>query len=134
MNLVRWMILTLFFGLAGCGGTSPASLVPNQPPSDLIPCTTCTHNKIASHAIVFTGMDAATKDALALAASASHAGMIRMDMTWATLQPSATEEYDWRWADESIQAAKKNNLEILALITETPIWASSNSSSPDARF
>lgn len=130
---MRWFLVLLFFGVAACG-PSPQSLTTSAPPETFTPCTDCSNRRIASHGIIFPGMDFATKDSLAAAASASHAGMIRMDLTWAVAQPSPPPApYDWRLIDESVRAAKKNHLEILALIAETPAWASSNPSSPAAR-
>ena len=118
------MTVILLLGLGGCGGSSGTTSVP----------VTSAKNRINSHAIVFTEMAEATKDALTEAASTSHSGMIRMDLTWASLQPSAPPApYDWHWADESIRSAKKNNLGILALIAETPAWASSHPNDPSFR-
>jgi GH35 family endo-1,4-beta-xylanase len=136
MTFKKLMIAIIFLGLSACGNSEENSV--GAPPQGrleaLSNCNRCP-NRITSHGIVFTEMDPSTKDFLAAAASDSHTGIIRMDLTWASLQPSAPPSaYDWHWADESIQAARKNNLEILVLIAETPAWASSNPISPNARF
>lgn len=129
----RILFFLLFFSLAGCG-PAPQSNFSQPPPDSFTPCTDCANRRIASHGIIFTGMDPATKDFLASAASASHAGMIRMDLTWSAVQPSPPPApYDWSEVDASVQAAKKNNLDILALVAETPTWASSNPGHPSAR-
>lgn len=128
MNIVRLMIVMIFLGLAACGGGSDVT------PLATAPGTPAAKSRIASHGIIFTGMPEATKDVLTGAASASHAGMIRMDLAWTSVQPSAPPvPYDWQWVDASVRSARKNNLEILALIQETPTWASSNPTHPAAR-
>ena len=145
-SVMKSMVLTAFFGLAACGGGSESMITPPAPVATVqgtpipdapeIPstCTTCLgSNRIASHAIIFTGMPAATKELLASAAASSHSGMIRLDLTWVSVQPAFPEVYDWRWVDESVRAAKKNNLEILALVAETPQWASSKPDDPSFR-
>ncbi len=80
-------------------------------------------------------MAPAVKEQIALAASASHAGMIRVDLGWVALQPNPPPAgYDWAAADQTIQAARNNHLEILAVVTELPKWASSNPGDPSFRF
>jgi hypothetical protein len=158
VNAIRLIVAFVFFVLSGCSpGTDltvpsrnstgpsgqiadPANTPVGLPSSGNLPApnqtgTTPFSSRIVSHAIIFTELPESAKESISEAAASSHAGMIRMDLTWASLQPSAPPAvYDWHWVDESIRAAKKNNLEILALITETPAWASKNPTDPDARF
>ncbi len=101
--------------------------------ADFYVCDTRTKAPLAAHAIVWTQLSLAEKEQIAATANYAHAGMIRMDLTWASLQYSANN-YDWHWADESVKAAQDNNLEIVAIVTELPAWASQNPTSPDFRF
>jgi GH35 family endo-1,4-beta-xylanase len=136
MNVKKLLFVIIFFGLSACGGADSEEMTIHMTENKvetLAACSTCTPSRIGSHAIVFTGMSAETKDYLSSAAAAANAGMIRMDFTWAFTQPTAERKYNWRSVDESVQAAKKNNLEVLALIAETPTWASSNPTDPSAR-
>lgn len=48
---------------------------------------------------------------------------IRVDFSWATIQPSGPSEYKWRGYDRLVQAANNHELKILALIGYTPAWA-----------
>jgi hypothetical protein len=114
--------LLVFLAIVSCGSSD----APNTAPSN---------SRIASHGIVFTDLPENAKEEIVLVASASRSGMIRMDFSWTALQPERPPaDYAWHWADESIRAAKKNNLEILALITEGPDWASRHEGFPDFRF
>ena len=82
-------ILTLCALLLGCetGGTSTASLEA---------CSTCADSRIEAHAIAWPEFPEDAKNQLALAASAAHAGMIRMDLGWVALQPQAPPApYQW---------------------------------------
>lgn len=137
MNFKKWLTVLFFFGLSACGSAEESPVEIPQPQGRLEALSNCNRcpNRITSHGIVFTEMDESTKEVLTTAASDAHTGIIRMDLTWASIQPSAPPAaYDWHWVDESIQAARENNLEIVALIAETPTWASSNPASKDARF
>ena len=144
MKVIRFTFVMLFLGLSGCGGAGSENITDNiqntteennlqAAATSLATCTTCTPSRVGSHAIMFTGMSMETKDFLASAAAASNAGMIRMDFTWGFTQPSPSRTYNWRSIDESVRAARKNNLEILALIAETPAWASSMPNDPSYR-
>ena len=150
MNILRLTMVLGLFILSACSSGNPAATVTKSntqqgntagtlpgaaAPPDSQSGTAISKSHIGSHAIIFTELPETAKESISDAASTVHPGMIRIDLTWASLQPSAPPApYDWHWADESIRAAKKNNLEILALITETPTWASTSPGDPDARF
>jgi len=87
----------------------------------------CAGRMIGSHAIMYTGM--AGKSQIALAASASHAGMIRIDFSWNGIETSPGT-YDWTQEDGSVAAAQQYGLPILAVIYGTPSFYSSDPSGP----
>jgi hypothetical protein len=137
LKTVRLIFGLIFFALTACGG-DPSREDINATAQNTFEapslCTTCLNRRINSHSIMFTGMDFTTKDRLSAIASVSGAGMIRMDLAWVAVQPAFQEVFDWRRVDESVRAARKNNLEILALINGTPAWASSNPTDPAVGF
>lgn len=52
---------------------------------------------------------------------------IRIDMSWADVQPLNSSQYDWTQLDRVVSAAKAHNLKILGVIAYTPPWASPKS-------
>jgi hypothetical protein len=48
---------------------------------------------------------------------------IRIDMSWADVQPNGPTEYDWTKLDTIVAAAKAHNLQILGTIDYAPTWA-----------
>jgi|GEM_PF-1583270 len=96
------------------------------------PCQRCGVSLIGSHAIMYTGDSPDNKDAIAYAASAAHAGMIRIDFSWNVVQPlEAPAPIDWSQQDVSVQAAQRHGLAILAVIYGVPPWASSDPAGPN---
>lgn len=117
---IRTVVFVLALALSACGEEA------GTPDPLSAPCSTCAGSRIGSHAIVWPEFTPDVKNHLALAASAMHAGMIRVDLGWVALQPQPPPAgYDWHWADESVRAAKQYGLDILPVITEIPAWASS---------
>ncbi len=126
LHLTQIALVCLFMIVCGRGKTVS---------DPFVDCTTCTNSALASHAIVWPGMTPEVKDQIALAASSSHSGMIRVDLGWVALQPNPPPaEYEWSLVDETIRAIKNHHLDILAVVTELPQWASSNPTDPSFRF
>lgn len=48
---------------------------------------------------------------------------IRVDFSWATIQPDSSSEYEWRGYDRIVEAAGAHELKVLALLGYTPEWA-----------
>lgn len=54
-------------------------------------------------------------------------GWIRIDMSWADIQPNNPNQYDWTQLDTIVAAAKAHNLKILGTIDYAPTWAMASS-------
>lgn len=52
---------------------------------------------------------------------------IRIDMSWADIQPANSSEYNWSPLDRIMTTAKKYNIKVLGTIAYTPAWASPSS-------
>lgn len=52
-----------------------------------------------------------------------HMSWIRVDFSWAALQPKSASSYDWRPMDAIVDAAQARHLHVLGLLTYTPKWA-----------
>ncbi len=48
---------------------------------------------------------------------------IRIDISWADIQPKSSAQYDWNNLDRVILTAKAHNLRVLGTIAYTPPWA-----------
>lgn len=48
---------------------------------------------------------------------------VRVDFSWATIQPHSASEYQWKGHDRIVEAAGTHGLKILALLGYTPSWA-----------
>lgn len=63
-------------------------------------------------------VDAALTDVVAL-----HATWIRVDLSWATLQPTSPDSVDWSGLDRVMAGARKRGLHVLGVLAYTPAWA-----------
>jgi len=52
------------------------------------------------------------------------AGWIRIDMSWADVQPENASTYNWSGLDSVVAAASARHIKILAILDYTPAWAS----------
>lgn len=48
---------------------------------------------------------------------------IRVDFSWADIQPSSMQDYNWKKYDRVVEAAGAHKIKILALLGYTPKWA-----------
>ena len=51
------------------------------------------------------------------------ASWIRVDVSWAAVQPDSGAAYDWSGTDRVVQAASARGLRVLGILTYTPPWA-----------
>lgn len=65
-----------------------------------------------------TRVDQALDDVVAL-----HMTWIRVDMSWASLQPRSSTAFDWAPMDAIVASARAHHLHVLGLLTYTPRWA-----------
>lgn len=63
-------------------------------------------------------LDAALDDAVRL-----NAGWVRVDLSWASVQPASATEWDWSRFDRTVEAARLRKLEVLPILAYTPAWA-----------
>jgi hypothetical protein len=52
-----------------------------------------------------------------------HMGWVRVDFSWASVQPRSAGAYDWAPLDAIVDAARAHHLRVLGLLTYTPPWA-----------
>jgi polysaccharide biosynthesis protein PslG len=50
-------------------------------------------------------------------------GWIRIDMSWADVQPQNAQQYNWGSLDRVVAAATQRHIKILAILDYTPAWA-----------
>jgi polysaccharide biosynthesis protein PslG len=60
-------------------------------------------------------------------------GWIRIDISWADIQPNNSSKYDWNQLDQIVESAQDNKLHILGTIAYTPAWASPKSCKGDQK-
>jgi hypothetical protein len=62
----------------------------------------------------------------------SGAGLVRFPIIWSAIEPANTtpNAYSWAGLDTSIQAAAKENVQVIATIDNNPGWAAARSSGP----
>ena len=65
-------------------------------------------------------IDQALDDVVAL-----HLTWIRVDMSWASLQPDSADSFDWAPLDAIVASARSRRLTVLGLLSYTPPWARS---------
>ena len=53
-------------------------------------------------------------------------GGVRLAVSWAAIQPTATGGYDWSGLDPTMEALSRAGLEVLPFIYQTPRWLASN--------
>ena len=51
------------------------------------------------------------------------AGWVRVDVSWAVVQPDSRTAYDWSGTDRVVRAARDRGLRVLGILTYTPPWA-----------
>ena len=51
------------------------------------------------------------------------ASWIRVDLSWADIQPSYADDYEWEQFDRIATQAHRRGLEVLPILTYTPEWA-----------
>ena len=51
------------------------------------------------------------------------AGWVRVDVSWAVVQPDSGAAYDWSGTDRVVRAARDRGLRVLGILTYTPPWA-----------
>ena len=56
-------------------------------------------------------------------ASAMGANWIRIDLSWASLQPESADRYEWSRVDRIMRRAHDRDLSVLGVLTYTPAWA-----------
>ncbi|SHF48967.1 hypothetical protein SAMN05443575_0080 [Jatrophihabitans endophyticus] len=52
-----------------------------------------------------------------------HLGWIRIDLSWAEIQPDSAARFRWEDVDTVVAAARRRGLQVLGLLTYTPAWA-----------
>ncbi|MCW2762624.1 MAG: glycoside hydrolase family 5 [Marmoricola sp.] len=52
-----------------------------------------------------------------------HANWIRIDLSWAEIQPDSAATYDWEAIDHIVAEAAARDLKVLGILTYTPPWA-----------
>lgn len=50
-------------------------------------------------------------------------GWVRMDFSWASIQPATSSVYDWTNIDRVVAAANARNIKVLPILAYTPAWA-----------
>lgn len=65
-------------------------------------------------------MDRALADTVDLGAN-----WIKIDLSWASIQPSDQAHFEWADTDRAIDAARRHGLKVLGVVTYTPPWARS---------
>ena len=58
------------------------------------------------------------------ATKAAGLGWVRVDFNWLDAEPTTQGTYDWTRFDAIVAAASARNLEVLAVVGYTPVWAS----------
>lgn len=51
------------------------------------------------------------------------ANWIRIDLSWARLQPTSSASFDWTGIDRVVEAARARDLQVLGILAYTPVWA-----------
>lgn len=51
------------------------------------------------------------------------AGWIRVDLSWADVQPASADRHEWDRFDRIVDAARSRGLQVLPILTYTPPWA-----------
>ncbi len=54
-------------------------------------------------------------------------GWIRIDVSWADVQPQDAQHYDWSGLDRVITSANRHHIQILGILAYTPVWAAPSS-------
>lgn len=70
-----------------------------------------------------TGLPRARVDAALADVVALHMTWIRIDLSWAALQPSSPDRFAWSATDGIVASARRHGLHVLGLLTYTPPWA-----------
>lgn len=52
-------------------------------------------------------------------------GWVRVDLTWNVIEPKP-KEYRWQMVDKLVKNAQERNIDLLAILGYTPVWASEN--------
>jgi polysaccharide biosynthesis protein PslG len=61
---------------------------------------------------------------------AAHAGWVRFDINWNSIQYAGASSYDWKASDAVVNGANARGLHVLAALIYTPPWARPAGSSP----
>jgi hypothetical protein len=77
--------------------------------------------------LLWSGVDAAEVERQLAGAKAAGAGMVRVDVGWAGIEPVKGERSDWYLGrlDRVVERAGAHDLDVLLTFWETPCWASS---------
>ncbi len=137
-STAAWVVMALLSALAV---TAPSSLATARPQEIRVPEST----RLTAEdpppkprvGVQFHGMWSAYTDAERLAAldklKAMGAEWVRLDLSWAMLQPTSGSSFDLRWgvpfADRVIDMAHKRGLKVMVMFWMTPDWANGGAGS-----
>ena len=131
------VVASLAVGCGGVGRAAPTSFtVPavTTPPVSTTPTTGVPAPRVDLAGLTAgVGLSALTTsefDAVLDAIAATRVRWLRLDFDWSVIQNGGPKAYDWSYPDLVIDAARRRNLSIIALVTYTPEWARP-SGSPD---
>jgi len=118
---------------AGCGGVGRAAPTSFTVPPVTTPPASTTSTPVApvpradlAGLTAGVGLSALTKsefDAVLDAIAGTRVRWLRVDFDWSVIQNGGPKAFDWSYTDLVVNAARRRNLSIIALVTYTPEWA-----------